>query len=275
MPSFGEKLLSSFDRFGQLCIGIDPTAGQLKNWGLSPSAESAADYAYRIIDAAADRIGIIKPQVAFFEQFGTKGFGVLEKVFARATDAGLLVIADAKRGDIGSTMKGYAVAWLSKEAAFQVDALTLSPYLGPESLVESVDIAEAAGRGVFILAATSNPEARRLQSSVNAGVSVADQICEFAASRNHSTLGSVGIVIGSTIETKSYGINSEQLDSTPILAPGFGFQGARLDSAASIFGKLSKNVICNVSRSVSEGPANSLVSRIEAAKTELKKGLTQ
>ncbi|MFM7013713.1 MAG: orotidine-5'-phosphate decarboxylase [Actinomycetota bacterium] len=275
MPNFGQRLRGAFDRYGHLCVGIDPTPDQLANWGLEFSAKGAGDFAYRIIDAAQDCIGIIKPQVAFFEQFGSKGFQVLEAILERASESELLVIADAKRGDIGSTMNGYSAAWLSKDAVFQADALTISPFLGPESLNEVVSIANQSGRGIFLLAATSNPEAKTLQMSTNSGLTVARQICDYAAKNNAADLGSIGVVIGANVRVEDFGIAEENLKSTPILAPGFGFQGAELQSVVSTFGSNSQNVICNVSRSITSYSKDSIVSRIENAKLELVEGMTK
>src|SRR5690606_17831545 len=137
-PSFGIRLRAALDAHGPLCVGIDPHAALLEQWGLSQNADGVRSFGLAVVDAAAGRVGVVKPQVAFFERFGSKGFAALEDVISHARKAGLLVLADAKRGDIGSTMAGYASAWLAPGAPLESDAVTVSPYLGPESLRETI-----------------------------------------------------------------------------------------------------------------------------------------
>jgi orotidine-5'-phosphate decarboxylase len=218
----------------------------------------------------------LKPQVSFFEQFGSSGFAALERVLVRASNDGFLVIADAKRGDIGSTMDGYARAWLGSDAPFVADALTLSPYLGAESLDESISFALQNSKGVFILCVTSNPEAIGLQSSLmGTGKTVAGSIASFASGFNQQKPGSVGLVIGAQTNLRSIGIDATELSSTPILAPGFGAQGAKLSQANSLFGELAKSVIFNVSRSVAGQTHTGLRDRVLAAKLELEAGISR
>jgi orotidine-5'-phosphate decarboxylase len=237
--SFGERLLRKFELRGQLCVGVDPSADQLSRWALPKTAAGAEQFCMKILESCQDEIGILKPQVAFFEQFGSEGFAVLERVLSRASDAGFLVIADAKRGDIGSTMDGYARAWLASEGPFLADALTISPFLGPKSLDETISLASSNSKGIFILAATSNPEAKALQSSIDTNhESVAGNIASYAAGFNKEPLGSVGLVIGAQANLVDMAIATSELSLTPILAPGFGSQGAKLSQARSIFGEL-------------------------------------
>jgi orotidine-5'-phosphate decarboxylase len=273
VPSFGERLEKVFAEKGQLCIGIDPSASQLSSWGLSDSAQGAKEFSLEILRAAKDAVGIVKPQVAFFEQYGSAGILALEEVLQEASDLGLLVIADAKRGDIGSTMDGYARAWLSKEAPFLADALTLSPYLGVESLQDTVQTATSANKAVFILAATSNSEAASLQTATANGESIAASVCRFASSRNIAGLGSVGVVIGATLSLEDRGIDDSLLTNTPILMPGFGQQGAELSEVKQRFETLTSNLICNVSRSVAGTSRDGLADRIEEANRQLALGL--
>jgi orotidine-5'-phosphate decarboxylase len=219
-------------------------------------------------------VGIVKFQVAFFEQFGSAGFLVLEKLSSYANSAGLLVIADAKRGDIGTTMDGYAEAWLAKESIFNADAVTLSPYMGVDALAPAVDLAVANHKGVFILCATSNTEASNLQTSVgSAGELVAKQIADYAARSNTDKLGSVGLVIGAGTELEEFGLIESEMTQTPILAPGYGHQGARFSDARKIFGSLAQNLICNASRSIAGTSPAGVSLRIQEAQEELSKGL--
>jgi orotidine-5'-phosphate decarboxylase len=273
--SFGERLLSTFELRGQLCVGIDPSAEQLSKWGLPVTESGAEQFCMKIMEACVDEVGILKAQVAFFEQFGSEGFAVLERILSRASDAGFLVIADAKRGDIGSTMDGYARAWLASEGPFVADAVTVSPYLGSKSLDETVSFASNNSKGIFILAATSNPEAKPLQSSVSANnQSVASSIASYAAGLNREPLGSVGLVIGAQANLVDMAIDTGALGSTPILAPGFGSQGARLSNARSIFGELSEVTIFNVARSIAGDSPLGLIERVQSAKAELENGLS-
>jgi orotidine-5'-phosphate decarboxylase len=274
--SFGARLSKTFELRGQLCVGIDPSAEQLSKWGLSLTAAGAEQFFMKIMESCQDEVGILKPQVAFFEQFGSQGFAVLERMLSRASDDGFTVIADAKRGDIGSTMDGYARAWLASEGPFLADAITVSPYLGSESLEESISFASSNSKGIFILAATSNPEAKALQSSQAANKrSVASNVASYAAKFNKEPLGSVGLVIGAQANLVDMAIDTSELESTPILAPGFGSQGAKLSNARSIFGKLCGVTIFNVARSVAGDSPVGLLERVKSAKVELEVGLSR
>lgn len=276
LDSFGQRLLQSFASRGQLCVGLDPSAEQLAKWGLPVSAAGAEQFCIEMIDNCVDEIGILKPQVSFFEQFGSDGFAALERVLVRACEAGFTVIADAKRGDIGSTMDGYARAWLASESPFQAHAVTVSPYLGPKALDQTIAFASNNSKGVFILTATSNPEAKALQSSISDNQrSVAANVASYAADFNRETLGSVGLVIGAQANLIDMALDSKQLVQTPILAPGFGAQGAQLSRARFIFGDLAEVTIFSVSRSVAGESAVGLRERVLSAKVELQIGLSK
>lgn len=273
MSSFGVRLQQGFKSKGQLCVGIDPSSEQLNSWGLPQSAAGARTFSMAILDAAADAVAVVKPQVAFFEQFGPEGLKVLADVLQEAASRKLLVIADAKRGDIGSTMDGYSKAWLSEEAVFTCDALTVSPYLGVESLNRTVETALRNNRGLFILAATSNPEATRVQSAVTNGSTVAKSVFDYGILHSHGDLGSIGVVIGATVDCSSLGIDITKPSLVPVLVPGFGSQGADLLNAASILKAFSTVSICSVSRSIAGTTEEGLSKRIATAKAELEVGL--
>ncbi|MFD5225476.1 orotidine-5'-phosphate decarboxylase [Microbacterium sp. NPDC058342] len=265
--SFGARLRAALDAHGPLCVGIDPHAQLLDRWGLTQDAEGLRSFGLAVVDAAAGRVGVVKPQVAFFERFGSKGFAALEDVLSAARAAGLLVVADAKRGDIGSTMAGYTSAWLEPGSPLESDAVTVSPYLGPESLRETLTAAVRAGKGVFVLAATSNPEAAALQTARTVDVgsgedqTVANRVARDVTWVNGSTafdggLGPVGVVIGATVDRAELGLGDEALAGTPILAPGFGAQGAEPDDLVLRFGAVAGQVLASESRSVlGAGPA--------------------
>ena len=161
---FGELLEAAGQARGRLCVGIDPHPYLLEKWGLEPTADGLRTFSMRCVEAFSDTAALVKPQVAFFERFGSQGFAVLEDVLASLREVGCLTVADAKRGDIGSTMAGYADAWLGDSSPLRADSVTVSPYLGVGALGPVFSKAEETGRGVFVLAATSNPEARAIQA---------------------------------------------------------------------------------------------------------------
>jgi orotidine-5'-phosphate decarboxylase len=162
---FRTRLRDAVAAHGPLCVGIDPHPGLLSGWGLDADPSGVERFARGAVEALAGHVAVLKPQVALFEVFGAAGLAALERTLADARDAGVLTIADAKRGDIGSTMAGYARAWLADDAPLASDAMTLSPYLGVGALAPALDLAAATGRGVFVLARTSNPEAAGVQSA--------------------------------------------------------------------------------------------------------------
>jgi orotidine-5'-phosphate decarboxylase len=265
--SFGARLGEAFAARGPLCVGIDPHAWLLGEWNLPDTAAGAERFGRVVVEAAAGRAGIVKPQVAFFERFGAAGFTALERVLHDARQAGLVVIADAKRGDVGTSADGYGQAWLAPGSPLESDAMTASAYLGVGSLAEVLRLAEEAGKGVFVLAATSNPEAAHLQRAVlqhgrHAGKTVArsvlDSVAEHNAGVGGSGFGSVGVVLGATVDLAAYGIDVQAPPPhplTPVLAPGFGYQGADVENLANIYGSLAPAVIVSESRSVlSAGP---------------------
>ena len=257
MPSFGERLDATFARYGQLCVGIDPHAFLLAEWGLPDTANGVRDFGLRVVEAATGVVGIVKPQVAFFERHGSAGYAALEEVLAAARSAGLLVIADAKRGDVGSTVAAYGESWLTPGSSLEADAMTISAYQGVGSLTEPIALAAAHGKGLFVLAATSNPESVATQTARRKGgqyssLTVAAGIVAEVDDINAATpgLGHVGVVIGATLDASDYGIHADRLICTPILAPGFGAQGAMLSDVRELYGDASANVLVSVSRSV-------------------------
>lgn len=274
MTGFAERLRAALDAHGPLCVGIDPHAHLLAEWGLDDTAAGARDFALRTVEAASGRVGVVKPQVAFFERFGAAGYTALEDTLAAARAADLLVVADAKRGDIGSTMAAYAAAWLTPGSPLEADALTVSPYLGPDSLRDTLTGAVRAGKGVFVLAGTSNPEAAALQTAhpvdvaAEDGQTVAARIARDITWVNGSAafagdLGPIGLVVGATVDRSELGLTDELLRGAPILAPGFGTQGAEPADLPRLFGALSQNVLASESRSILSAGPSDLVSRIQ------------
>jgi orotidine-5'-phosphate decarboxylase len=275
MEGFGSRLTASFAATGQLCVGIDPHPGLLDAWGLGDSADGLREFGLRVVDAVSGRAGIIKPQVAFFERHGSAGYAALEQVLAAAQAAGLLVIADVKRGDLGTSVDAYGDAWLTPGSPLEVDAMTAVAYQGLGSLDGVLDRARSAGKGVFVLAATSNPEGFATQTATRAdGLSVAAGVVADVAERNatsgaRSALGSVGVVIGATLELADFGLTSGSFDVMPVLAPGFGHQGARIAQLPELFGSAAQNVLVSVSRSILSAGPSGLEAAIDAAVAEV------
>ncbi|MEI6453029.1 MAG: orotidine-5'-phosphate decarboxylase [Actinomycetes bacterium] len=257
--SFGERVFAATGKFGPLCVGIDPSREQLAAWGLGLSAIGAERYALTMIEAVAGLVAAVKPQVAFFEQFGGRGMIVLERILSDARDAGLIVIADAKRSDIGSTAAAYASAWLDEDAPYRCDALTLTPYLGVGALKPCFDAATASGRGVFVVARSSNPEGVVLQEATAAtGRTVEDQVlAEIAAVNGEihdgSSLGPIGAVVGATRTASTFDLATM---GGAFLIPGVGAQGGTAAEVAARFAGLdTRSLLVNQSRSIaSAGP---------------------
>ncbi|PYY45370.1 orotidine-5'-phosphate decarboxylase [Curtobacterium sp. MCLR17_043] len=262
--SFGDRLASAMGERSPLCVGIDPHAATLAAWGLARDEQGLTAFGATLVDAAAGRAAIVKPQVAFFEAAGVAGYRALDATIRRARDAGLLVVADVKRGDIGTTGDDYALAWLDRDGPFAADAMTVSPYLGYGSLRGTIDVARRNGTGVFVLAATSNPEARVLQTAVVAegprtGRTVAAGIVLDVADDNRSVgdqaLGDVGLVLGATLHLDDFGIDADAIGTAPVLAPGFGAQGARIEDLRALYGARAEQVLVSESRGLlTDGP---------------------
>lgn len=233
--TFGARLIDSIGARGPLCVGIDPHPSLLEQWGLPVTVDGLRTFALDAVDAVAPVAAVVKPQSAFFEAFGSAGIAVLEEVIVRARAAGALVLLDAKRGDIGSTMAAYAAAYLRDDAPLAVDAITVSPFLGFGSLRPAVDAAVESGRGLFVLCRTSNPESSQVQSARSETSSVAQLIVDEVGRVNADAepIGSIGLVIGATIGELDVDLTAL---NGPILAPGFGAQGAGIAELDWLFG---------------------------------------
>lgn len=241
--SFGARLVDAGENYGRLCVGIDPHASLLRDWGLADTVEGLKEFSARCVEAFAGHVALVKPQVAFFERFGSQGYVILEETIQDLRSAGTLVVADAKRGDIGSTMDGYAEAWLGESSPLRSDAVTVSPYLGVGALAPAIERG-----GVFVLGATSNPEAVEFQSQMlDDDRTVAQFMIDSCAELNRGQeVGSVGVVVGATLA------HPPRLDDLngPVLMPGVGAQGGTADDVTRIAGKNSHLVFPSVSRSV-------------------------
>ena len=244
---FGARLADAVSRRGPLCLGIDPHPALLRAWNLPIGPDGLASFCDTCVQAYAD-FAVVKPQVAFFEAYGAAGYAVLERTIAALRDAGVLGLADAKRGDIGSTMAAYAVAWAG-DSPLAADAVTASPYLGFGSLQPLLDTAVAHGRGVFVLAATSNPEGATVQRAEIDGSSVAQSIVDQAAAANRalgSGPGAIGVVVGATVT------NPPDVSGLggPVLVPGIGVQGGQATALKGLGGATPGQLLPAVSREV-------------------------
>jgi orotidine-5'-phosphate decarboxylase len=283
---FGERLDAAVAARGPLCVGIDPSPGLLADWDLADDAGGLQTFALAVVDALADRAAVLKPQVAFFERHGSRGIAVLERVLAEAGAAGVLTLADAKRGDIGSTMAAYADAFLGEGSPLAADAVTVSPYLGFGALTPVLQRARATGRGAFVLALTSNPEGALVQhAATEGGPTVAQTMLDAVRAENvadgaepGSRSGSFGVVVGATVGDVAR--MAPRLDvAGPILAPGIGAQGASAADLQAVFGAALPHVLPAVSREIlragsgavdAEGRRRALRTAFDAALTAVR-----
>ncbi|MDO4899647.1 orotidine-5'-phosphate decarboxylase [Actinomyces sp.] len=260
---FGARLAAAMDAHGPLCVGIDPHAALLSDWGLPDTPAGLREFSLRVVEALGGRVAAVKPQSAFFERHGSHGIAVLEETLAALRQAGTLAVLDVKRGDIGSTMNGYAQAYLADGAPLAADAITVCPYLGYGSLEPALEMAARTGRGVFVLALTSNPEgaavqhARSPQGRAVAADVVAGVTQSNARARAAGVLGSVGLVVGATIGDAVHALDLDLVAAdAPLLAPGVGAQGAGAAELQVVFGPARVNVLASTSRGVLRaGPA--------------------
>lgn len=261
---FGVRLRAAMDQAGPLCAGIDPHSALLADWGLADTPAGLETFTLRCVEAFAGVVACVKPQSAFFERHGAAGIAVLERALAQLRQAGTLCILDVKRGDIGSTMAGYAQAYLGDDSPLRADAITLSPYLGYGSLRPALELAADTGRGAFVLTLTSNPEGASVQhaGSVAAGI-VAGVAADNAAASAAGQLGSVGMVVGATVGEAVHRLGLDlAAANAPLLAPGLGAQGATGEDLRRVFGAALPRVLASSSREVlSAGPDRRALSR--------------
>ena len=248
MTPFGNRLAHAIEQRGRFCVGIDPHAALLREWGLADDVASLERFALTTVEAVAPVAAVVKPQSAFYERFGSRGIAVLERVIAESRDAGALVVVDAKRGDIGSSNQAYADAYLDPSSPLACDALTVSPYLGFGSLDPMVEACMRHGSGLFVLALTSNKEGPEVQHARTADGTVAGTVLGHLRRLNQGSdpVGSFGAVVGATI-----GETQEDLDiNGPLLVPGYGAQGGTIDDLVRIFGSAARWVLPSSSREV-------------------------
>lgn len=260
---FSQRLSNRIQSHGNSCLGIDPHTALLQQWGLEDSAKGLAQFSELCVSAFSSTAAVVKPQVAFYERHGSQGFAVLEDTIGALRQAGVLVIADAKRGDIGSTMAGYVDAWCHPNSPLYSDAVTVSPYLGVSSLDPTIATAAEHGCGVYVLARTSNPEATALQHAVvdehtTVAQSVVDHLQQLPAHLSSET----GVVVGATVK------NPPRLGgyAGSVLLPGVGAQGATVSDVHELLQGDTQRALVNISRAVLQAGPNSK-DLAEAART--------
>jgi orotidine-5'-phosphate decarboxylase len=232
--------------------GLDPSAAVLEAWGLGDDPAGLDRFADIVIDAAAATVGLVKPQAAFFERHGWRGFRTLSRLIADARSAGLLVVLDVKRGDVRSTNDAYAEAFLGPGAPLEADAVTVHPYLGLAAMDAFVSRAHQAGSCLLVVTRSSNPEGRAVQSARDGnGRQVDEQLLDEIGTLNRmlapGQIGPVGAVVGpARIEPELDLAGAQAL----FLAPGVGAQGATPEDVATVFANCPDRVMPSASRSL-------------------------
>jgi orotidine-5'-phosphate decarboxylase len=267
--SFAARFAAVRAASGPLVFGLDPSADLLEAWGLGDTADGLDRFADIVVEAAAGTAGLVKPQSAFYERHGWRGIRTLQRLIAGARDAGILVVLDVKRGDVGSTNDAYAEAYLGKGAPLAADAITVHPYLGLAAMGSFVSRAAGSGSCLLVVTRSSNPEGRAVQAALAPGGQSVEQdlltrIGELNAQLAPGGIGPVGAVIGPTQLRPELDLAAA---SALFLAPGVGAQGATSDDVAAVFAACPDRVMPSASRSLlAAGPG---VSRLQDAVAEL------
>src|SRR5580692_7244049 len=250
MKTFAERFAAVRAAAGPLVWGLDPSGPLLERWGLGDTPDGLDRFADIVLPVAACTVGVVKPQSAFYERHGWRGIRTLTRLMADARSAGLLVILDVKRGDVGSTNDAYAQAYLGKDAPMAADAITVHPYLGLGAMTAFVTRAHQSGSAVLVVTRSSNPEGRPMQAPVEA--ELLREIGRLNAELVPGALGPVGAVIGPTAELDLASANCL------FLAPGVGAQGASPQDVARVFAACPDRVMPSASRSLlAAGPGES------------------
>ncbi len=271
---FADRLIAATRTHGPLCVGIDPHAGRIPNLFGGDTPEGLEKWGLAVVNAARGNAGIVKPQVGLFERHGWQGMKALSVVAAAAKEAGMVVLMDAKRGDIGSTAEGYAAAYLAKHAPFACDALTVNPYMGLDTLEPHVRVAAETGKGVIVLARTSNPGSADYQARDMQGAPLYARIVESLAPMIDRLRGDTGwsglmLVTGATGPDEARHLRSLAPDAL-FLVPGYGAQGAGAAQAMAGFvaarnaGNRPEGGCVNASRSVTFPDGTSTANSIDA-----------
>lgn len=262
---FADKLQAAVQsKKTPLIVGLDPRLERIPpplRPDKAPVDGQTAAHLYqsfccRIIDVVANLVPAVKPQAAFFEALGPHGTMALAEVAEYASDAGLLVIMDAKRGDIGSTAKAYAQAYLSNNSVspWKSDALTVNPYLGNDTLQPFVQQAQSSGSGLYVLVKTSNPGSDWIQGVSEDGNTIHERVADHVQELSKSNIGSsgygfVGAVVGATWPEQLNELRN-RMPNVPFLVPGFGAQGGTAKDVAGAFDEQGNGAVVNSSRGI-------------------------
>ncbi|MEZ5945541.1 MAG: orotidine-5'-phosphate decarboxylase [Hyphomonas sp.] len=239
MTLFADRLVDAARKHGPLCVGIDPHAGRIPALFGGDTPEGVEAWGLAMVQACAGKVACIKPQVALYERHGPEGLKALQSITRAAREAGLIVLMDAKRGDIGSTAEGYAAAFLAKDAPFEGDALTVNPYMGLDTIEPYVREAELNGRGVIVLVRTSNPGSADFQSRSLEGAPLYARVAEALDPMIQRLKGRNGwsglmMVTGATGPGEARAIR-DLAPTSLFLVPGYGAQGAGAAEALAGF----------------------------------------
>lgn len=272
MSTFAEQLKNRIREHGPLCVGLDPSRATLAKCGLPDSAAGALDFTQRVLDASEGRLAIVKPQSAYFERFGSAGWQALEATIAHARALGVMVLLDAKRGDIDTTAEAYAEAFFSPQSKCRADAVTVHPYLGFGALRKFLDYTVSHRGGVFVVVRSSNPEGEALQTARMAnGRTVAEDLAQAITAFNRETvaagIGAVGAVVGATCADAD--AMAELMPASYLLAPGVGAQGATIADLPVRMPQARGRVLPSVSRGIVAGGGSKV--DIAAALSELRR----
>ncbi len=260
--NFADKITFKTREIGSpLCLGLDPHSNLIpklfKKNSYKLNIKNLEDFLFEIIGIAKNKVVALKPQVAFFEQWGPDGMSLLVKISNLAKENDIPIIMDAKRGDIGSTSEAYAKAWLGQKSYFKGNAITINPWMGIETLLPFIELANKTNSGVFILLKTSNPGSKDLQDLKVDGKKVFLYLSEKLSHIIESNLGksgfsNVGIVVGAT-KPKEAILIRKALPKALFLIPGYGAQGAKASEALKgliIKNKVYEGGLINSSRNI-------------------------
>jgi orotidine-5'-phosphate decarboxylase len=250
--SFATRFAAVRSRIGPLVWGLDPSGSLLDAWGVGDTPDGLDRFADISLQAATGTVGVVKLQAAFYERHGWRGFRTLQRLVAEAQNAGLLVIVDAKRGDVGGTNDAYAEAYLGADAPLAADALTVHPYLGLGAMGTFISRAHEAGSCLLVVTRSSNPEGRAIQSATDqAGRTVEEGLLVAIGERNAhlapGEIGPIGAVVGPTHMVPALDLVAPQC---LFLAPGVGAQGATPNDVAHVFATCPERVMPSASRSL-------------------------
>lgn len=256
--NFADRLIAGVREKGPLCVGIDPHAALIPALFGKSGPEAAAKWGVALVERCIGRASVVKPQAGLFERWGASGLRALEEVCRAATRAGLVVILDAKRGDIGSTAEGYAEGYLGADSSCPCDAITVNPYMGVDTIEPFVAVAEREGKGVVVLARTSNPGSRDFQQKLIDGeplyLHVARALAPMVTRLRSPETGWSGLMLvaGATGPQEAARLRAASGEAL-FLVPGYGAQGASARDALAGFVQGPNGLeggVVNASRSV-------------------------